>query len=121
MNMNALLPENFASTLGALTFFLPRICPGRHFAESMLSLSIASALHVFEISAPLDGDGNPIRIRPSMTEGGVWSVPSSQPPDSEEADTDVTTRSYLEDCRCVVKPRSPETAVLIERELAGMR
>ncbi|KAM5539390.1 hypothetical protein V8D89_006842 [Ganoderma adspersum] len=77
-----------------------RICPGRHFAESMLLLNLASALHVFEISTPLDGDGKPIRIRPSMTDGFV---------------------SYLEDCRCSVKPRFTEAAALIEHDVGGMR
>ncbi|KAI1785551.1 O-methylsterigmatocystin oxidoreductase [Ganoderma leucocontextum] len=77
-----------------------RICPGRYFAESMLLLNMASALHVFEISAPVDDDGNPIRIHPSMTDGEL---------------------SYLEDCRCTVKPRFPEAAALIDRELAGIR
>ncbi len=48
-----------------------RICPGRYFAESMLLLNMASVLHVFEISAALDGDGKPIRIQPSMADGAV--------------------------------------------------
>ena len=72
--MNVLLSGNFVSRLDLLMFILHRICPGRHFAESMIQLSIASALHVFEIHTPLDGDGKPIRIRPAATDGGVWSV-----------------------------------------------
>ncbi|KAM5539389.1 hypothetical protein V8D89_006841 [Ganoderma adspersum] len=78
-----------------------RICPGRYFAEAMLLLSVACVLHVFEMSPPLDGDGKPIRIQPSMTDNGGLC--------------------YLEDCRCVVKLRSPDAAALIERELAVMR
>ncbi|KAM5539388.1 hypothetical protein V8D89_006840 [Ganoderma adspersum] len=76
-----------------------RICPGRYFAESMLFLNIASALHVLHISAPFDSGGNPIRIQPSMADGSL---------------------SYLEDCRCTVKPRSPEAAALVEREVAAV-
>ncbi|PIL22692.1 cytochrome P450 [Ganoderma sinense ZZ0214-1] len=68
--------------------------------QSMLFLSVASTLHVFNISAPLDNDGNAIRIEPCMSDGAL---------------------SYLEDCRCTVKLRSPEAAALVEREIAAMR
>jgi len=37
-----------------------RICPGRHFALRFLFLTIARTLAVFDISACLDEDGNPI-------------------------------------------------------------
>ncbi|KAI0754765.1 cytochrome P450 [Daedaleopsis nitida] len=40
-----------------------RVCPGRHFAEATLFISVASALHTLDISPPVDDNGLPIRIR----------------------------------------------------------
>ncbi|OSD07365.1 CyP450 monooxygenase [Trametes coccinea BRFM310] len=60
-----------------------RICPGRHFALASLFINIASLLHVFDITPPLDENGQPIRVnRP-------------------------------EDCRCNIKPRSAAAEALI--------
>ncbi|PIL29172.1 cytochrome P450 [Ganoderma sinense ZZ0214-1] len=69
-----------------------RICPGRHFAEASLFISVASILHVFDITPALDADGRPIAIKHSQTAGFISSP---------------------EDSRCTVKPRSAETAALI--------
>ena len=51
-----------------------RICPGRHFAEASLFINIASLLHVFDITPPLDDAGRPIKITPAMTDGIIWCV-----------------------------------------------
>lgn len=37
-----------------------RICPGRHFANAWLWLTIATLLAVFEVSPELDENGDPI-------------------------------------------------------------
>ena len=44
-----------------------RICPGRHLAEAGLFLNIAMVLHLFDISPPMDDDGNPVYIEPKLT------------------------------------------------------
>ncbi|EIW59412.1 CyP450 monooxygenase [Trametes versicolor FP-101664 SS1] len=69
-----------------------RICPGRYFADAALFLNIARVLHVFDISAPLDVAGQPIRIQPKMKDGFL---------------------SYPEDCRCSIKPLSARAEALI--------
>ena len=51
-----------------------RVCPGRHYAEAALFINTASILHVFDITSPLDEDGNPIKIEPEMTDGLVTFV-----------------------------------------------
>ncbi|KAL7280059.1 hypothetical protein ACG7TL_006474 [Trametes sanguinea] len=69
-----------------------RICPGRHFAEDVLFLTIASVLHVFDIGLPQDDNGQPNRIEYQQSDGLL---------------------SYPEDCACTIKPRSAEAAKLI--------
>ncbi|KAI0697620.1 cytochrome P450 [Cerioporus squamosus] len=45
---------------GAFIFgFGRRICPGRYFAQTGLFITVASILHVFDITPPLDGQGRP--------------------------------------------------------------
>lgn len=46
-----------------------RICPGRHFADDALYITIASVLHVFDIGPPRDEGGQPIRIKYEQTDG----------------------------------------------------
>ncbi|KAJ7677663.1 cytochrome P450 [Mycena rosella] len=41
------------------------VCPGRFFADDSLFLFLASILHVFHISKPLDGNGD--EYEPSVT------------------------------------------------------
>ena len=41
-----------------------RICPGRHYAEAAQFINVASVLHVFDITPPLDETGKPIVIEP---------------------------------------------------------
>ncbi|KAM5532989.1 hypothetical protein V8D89_013331 [Ganoderma adspersum] len=69
-----------------------RICPGRHYAEAALFINVASILHTFDITPPLDTGGRPIALDHRMTPGFI---------------------SYAEDARCTVKPRSTEAIALI--------
>ncbi|KAH8105630.1 cytochrome P450 [Phellopilus nigrolimitatus] len=66
---HAFRPERFLGVDGrapeqdthAISFgFGRRICPGKELADHTLFLTIAMALAVFKISAPLDANGNPI-------------------------------------------------------------
>ncbi|KAI0752763.1 cytochrome P450 [Daedaleopsis nitida] len=69
-----------------------RICPGRHFAEASLFITIASVLHVFDILPPQDEYGHPVKIVPEMSDGLL---------------------TYPEDARCTIKPRSAQAQALI--------
>ncbi|KAI0770513.1 cytochrome P450 [Fomes fomentarius] len=69
-----------------------RSCPGKHFVDAALFIYIASALHTFNISPPLDENGRPIHVEPRGTNGIM---------------------SKLEDCRCTIRPRSSSTEALI--------
>ncbi|TBU24748.1 cytochrome P450 [Dichomitus squalens] len=69
-----------------------RICPGRYFAEAAMFINVASALHVFDITPPLGGDGKSIKVEYNMTDGH---------------------NSYPEDVRCTVRPRSAAAEALI--------
>ncbi|KAM5539386.1 hypothetical protein V8D89_006838 [Ganoderma adspersum] len=75
-----------------------RTCPGRHFGLAALFINVASVLHTFNISRPLDDRGQEIIIEPRMANGFV---------------------SHPEDSRCRLKPRSPETEALILRSSGG--
>ena len=57
-----------------------RICPGRYFAENGLFINIASALHVFDITPPVDEKGEVINIVPQMMGGLLTYVPVLVPP-----------------------------------------
>ncbi|KAI0330489.1 cytochrome P450 [Cubamyces sp. BRFM 1775] len=46
-----------------------RICPGRHFADAMLFIVIASVLHLFDIGPPRDDNGNPIKVKMEQCHG----------------------------------------------------
>ncbi|KAI0705408.1 cytochrome P450 [Earliella scabrosa] len=69
-----------------------RICPGRYLALDNLFINAASVLHVFDIGPPLGEGGQPIKIKPEMSDGFL---------------------SFPEDCRCTIKPRSPQAEALI--------
>ncbi|KZT36776.1 cytochrome P450 [Sistotremastrum suecicum HHB10207 ss-3] len=58
-------PEDYTFGFGR------RVCPGRHFATTGLWIAMATILTVFEISMPLDEDGNP--ITPTL-EFGIGTV-----------------------------------------------
>ncbi len=46
-----------------------RICPGRYFAQAGLFITVASVLHVFDITSPLDDHGCPVQITHGMEDG----------------------------------------------------
>ncbi|KAH9888090.1 CyP450 monooxygenase [Cubamyces lactineus] len=51
-----------------------RVCPGRHFAEDALFISIASVLHVFDILPAIDEYGQPIPVEHYVTSGLISTV-----------------------------------------------
>ncbi|PIL24686.1 cytochrome P450 [Ganoderma sinense ZZ0214-1] len=69
-----------------------RICPGRHFGMNGLFINVASVLHVFNITPPVDEKGQVIKIEPQLTSGLLC---------------------YPADCRCTIKPRSAQAEALI--------
>ncbi|EMD33935.1 hypothetical protein CERSUDRAFT_107728 [Gelatoporia subvermispora B] len=62
-----------------------RICPGRHFSDATLFINIASILHVFHISPPVNGHGEPEYPEVNITSGLV---------------------TYPSAFSCIIKPRS---------------
>ena len=50
------------------------MCPGRYFAQNGLFINIASVLHVFDITPPVDEHGKVIEVEPRITNGVVWYV-----------------------------------------------
>ncbi|RDX45824.1 cytochrome P450 [Lentinus brumalis] len=77
----------------ALVFgFGRRICPGRYFAQAGLFITVASVLHVFDITSPLDDHGRPVQITHGMEDG---------------------LSSHLSDYRCTITARSAEAEALI--------
>ncbi|KAI0739568.1 cytochrome P450 [Daedaleopsis nitida] len=40
-----------------------RICPGRHFAENTLLMACATLLWTFDISPPIDANGDPVEVK----------------------------------------------------------
>ncbi|KAI0699911.1 CyP450 monooxygenase [Cerioporus squamosus] len=69
-----------------------RVCPGKYFAETALFINMATILHVFDITPPIDEHGNAIAIEPTLA--GSFLL-------------------YPEDCRCTVKPRTAQAEALI--------
>ncbi|KAI1792473.1 cytochrome P450 [Ganoderma leucocontextum] len=90
LDVSARDPAAFAFGFGR------RICPGRHFAEAGLFIIVASVLHVFDITPPLDEQCRPIKITPAQTDGLI---------------------SYPVDCRCSIKPRTVGAEKLIRSSL----
>ncbi|EMD35326.1 hypothetical protein CERSUDRAFT_96445 [Gelatoporia subvermispora B] len=74
-----------------------RICPGRHFSDAMLFITIASILHVFSISPTLDERGSP--VYPDVQLDSVVAPISSYTP----YDCIIKTRSRVAEqllCEC---------------------
>lgn len=69
-----------------------RICPGLHFAKTMLFTTISNVLHTFWVSPPVDEQGNSVPIKLRMTPGVI---------------------SYAEPFECEIKPRSAEAERLV--------
>ncbi|KAI0642607.1 O-methylsterigmatocystin oxidoreductase [Trametes meyenii] len=66
-------PEKFQFGFGR------RICPGRHFANDALFITVASVLHVFNIEAPLGEDGKPVVVNPEIALDSFLSYPQPFP------------------------------------------
>ena len=43
-----------------------RLCPGRHFADASLLAIVSMVLHVFNITPPVDENGEGIKVLPRM-------------------------------------------------------
>ncbi|KAI0331347.1 cytochrome P450 [Cubamyces sp. BRFM 1775] len=82
---DAFRPERFLALDGELNPDVPdpssmafgygrRICPGRHFAEDVLFITLASILHVFDIVPALDAHGLPIPVELKPTSGFISHV-----------------------------------------------
>ncbi|KAI0691782.1 cytochrome P450 [Cerioporus squamosus] len=69
-----------------------RICPGRYFDDAALFINLAVLLHVFDITPPVDADGQDIKVEPRMADSVV---------------------SRPEDSRCTIKARGPWAEALI--------
>ncbi|KAI0634877.1 CyP450 monooxygenase [Trametes polyzona] len=92
LNPSILDPAEFAFGYGR------RICPGRYFAEASLFLIVSSVLHTLDVSAPLDANGQPVKLEGKMTAGVI---------------------SYPEPFECVIKPRAPWAEALIRANDKG--
>ncbi|KAJ3556250.1 hypothetical protein NM688_g2134 [Phlebia brevispora] len=60
-----------ADPLDVVFGFGRRACPGRHLAEELIFLSMASILALFSITKPLDSSGKPIEPNYEYTDGGI--------------------------------------------------
>ncbi|TBU56856.1 cytochrome P450 [Dichomitus squalens] len=69
-----------------------RICLGKNLADASLFINVASSLHVFKISVPLDEAGQPHQVKIDMS-SGFLSHPSG--------------------FQCIIKPRSQAAEELI--------
>ncbi|KAI0331709.1 cytochrome P450 [Cubamyces sp. BRFM 1775] len=63
LNMDGLQPEILAFGVGR------RTCPGKHLADDTLFISIASILHVYNITKALDAKGVPIPAKAEVASG----------------------------------------------------
>ena len=101
-------------------FFGGRICPGRHFAEDVLFITIASILHVFDIVPALDAHGRPISVELKATSGFISYVSSLHGLSGfrrYEADERCVTRRHVEHFAYSVRPRSNAAEALIQGEV----
>ncbi|TFK92043.1 cytochrome P450 [Polyporus arcularius HHB13444] len=69
-----------------------RICLGRHLADASLFINVASVLHAFKISLPLDAKGQPQKVAVEMSSGFL---------------------SYPSGFKCTIEPRSPSAEALL--------
>ena len=47
----------------------PSICPGRHLANDSFFLIVSSLLAVYDITPPVDDQGNTLKLKPEFTAG----------------------------------------------------
>lgn len=76
-----------------------RVCPGRHLSNGSLFMTVACALHTFNISPAMDGKGKPVNLDGVSIKTGLVSGPETVP--------------------CVMTPRSEAAAELICATRAG--
>ncbi|RPD56282.1 cytochrome P450 [Lentinus tigrinus ALCF2SS1-7] len=69
-----------------------RICLGRHLSDASLFINVASVLHVFKITPPLDANGKPKKVEAKMSSGFL---------------------SYPSGFECAIEPRSPSAEALL--------
>ncbi|EIW55444.1 cytochrome P450 [Trametes versicolor FP-101664 SS1] len=86
LNADITDPSEFAFGYGR------RICPGLHFAESSIFLTVSSVLHTLSVTPPLDAAGKPRRPKIKTTAGVI---------------------SYPEPFKCVIMPRASWAEALI--------
>ncbi|CDO71681.1 hypothetical protein BN946_scf184915.g25 [Trametes cinnabarina] len=85
-----------------------RVCAGRHFADEMLYLAIASVLHVFIIEPPLDENGQPVKVEHRQSPGLISYVHITRV-DSLRLNISGGVNRHPEDFQCVLKPRYDST------------
>ena len=59
----------FRKLLNHLSTHIHRVCLGKNFAEASIFLNIASALHIFRITPPLDAEGHYQKVGVTMSTG----------------------------------------------------
>ncbi|KAI0058112.1 cytochrome P450 [Artomyces pyxidatus] len=82
-------PRKFAFGFGR------RICPGAHFAEVSLQISIATILRLYSVSRPRDSNGQEVEMDVGWTSG---------------------VTSHVENLTCDIRLRSPELGELLNEE-----
>lgn len=45
------------------------MCPGRHFSDNSLYTIVSSVLAVYTITAPVDENGKPVKLKAEVTSG----------------------------------------------------
>ncbi|KAI0712386.1 cytochrome P450 [Earliella scabrosa] len=83
-----------------------RICPGQFLADGTVFLFMASILHTFDISPPLDESGKPVHVELRGRDGLTSKT---------DAVNGTFPGRFLEDCRCTFKVRSSSAEELIRR------
>jgi hypothetical protein len=53
----------------ALSDIFRRICPGRYLSDNSLYAMISLVLAVYNITPSVDGQGNPVQLKPEVTSG----------------------------------------------------
>ena len=94
--------------------YLRRVCPGRHFAEASFFINVATVLHVFNVTPPVDSNGRPMQLTPDVTSGFVWYVLRAFPITPPNLHADTGTYSYPLPFKCTIKPRSAAAEAVIQ-------
>lgn len=102
--------------------WIQRICPGRHLAEGSYWAIASSMIALFDISKPLDSDGNEIDVPLEFTRGFVryvfFFLPSQNFGDVFFF-LFILTR-HPKPFKCSIKPRSPDLPDLISQARAEL-